>query len=90
MAEKNSIGFLKEITGNAKIDEKIGEWLRMDKVRVLLEFLWGLFQSTHHSFSHSNSALLSLHKHTWKFSCVTPRAILIKSETIFMLFACST
>ena len=50
MAEKNSIGFLKEITGNAKIDEKIGEWLRMDKVRVLVEFLCGLFQSTHHSF----------------------------------------
>ena len=32
MEKNNSIAASKEITGNAKIDERIGEWLRLDKV----------------------------------------------------------
>ena len=35
MEKNNSIAFSRKITGNAKIDEKIEEWLRLDKVDYL-------------------------------------------------------
>lgn len=36
MDKNNSIAPSKEITGNAEIDEKIAEWLRLDKVENLI------------------------------------------------------
>ena len=37
MEESNSVAVPKKVTGNAKIDQQIGEWLRLDKVNLSIK-----------------------------------------------------